>query len=86
MRVHSAPAVPDDADHFAVGRRNRDGAVGDGAIGVAEEIEAEESEQKQGRGERRMDQVPEQRAGGGEGERVIDAVFDHRLPYCSGGG
>ena len=53
-RAFGALAVADDADHFAVGRRNRDGAVGDGAIGVTEEVEAEESEQEQGRGEGRV--------------------------------
>ena len=58
MRVHSAPvAVADDADHFAVGGRNRHGAVRDGAIGIAEEIEAEEGGEEQGRGESRVEQV-----------------------------
>jgi hypothetical protein len=31
-----------------------------------------------------MDQVPEQGSSGGERERVIDAVDDHRFLYCSG--
>ena len=79
-RAFGPGAVPDDADHFAVGWRDRYGPVRDGSLGVAEEVEAEEREQEQGRGERRMNQIPEQSPGGREGDAVIDSVLDHRLP------
>ena len=61
-RAFGAGAIADDADHFAVGWGNRDGAVRDGAIGVAEEVEAEESEQEQGRGEGRVESRIQSRA------------------------
>ena len=46
-------------DHFAVGGRNGDGSVGDGAIGIAEKVETEGGQQEKRDAERRAGEIPD---------------------------
>ncbi len=64
MRVHSAPAPsPMMATTFPSAGETATGPSGMVSLRIAEEVEAEEREQEQGRGERRMNQIPEQSPG-----------------------
>ena len=66
------PALGFDGDHLAVGGRDGDRPGGNLAVGIAEEIEAEEG-QKGHRGRKPGSGEPEDEGpGGAEGERVVD--------------
>src|ERR1017187_4489706 len=65
-------------NHFAVGRRNSHGARWDEAIGIAEEIQAEQSQDPRGKREDRACEPCHDYAGAEESGRVEDAVeYDH---------
>ncbi len=65
-----------DGDYPAVGRRYGDIAGGNGAVGVAEEVETEGGQQPERRGEPRARGPGDETAGRNQGQRVIDAIED----------
>ena len=67
-----------DGDDFSIGGGYGHGTWGDDAIRVAKEVETERGEEPKGRGEPWAGDPRDQCACGGEGQRIVYAVFyDH---------
>ena len=64
--------------YLAIGRRNGDGPGGNGALGIAEEIETEQCEQPEDRGQPRPCEPADNAARGRQTERIVNTIFnDH---------